>query len=131
MSSWPIEPIPDPDRLFLRVLAQYVVASKVQPGAFRAHVTGTSTEWEKYATPRETRSRAQSKPPSHYGVCFVIAGRVRTIPGLTVEHTPTERNRAHATIFGTLPAPDVDLTTVREVLAAAAPLLIHPNEPVR
>jgi hypothetical protein len=71
------------------------------PGAFRDHGHGMSTNWQKYCeTPEEARSKA--KDPVANGVVTLIAGDVRQISPLTVEHSPDrERNdRSHTDVVG-------------------------------
>lgn len=70
------------------------------PGAFRNQGEGMSTDWEKYATRRETRERAPK--PELNAVVQLQVGRVREVPGQEVEHTPDveRRNRAHTDVFG-------------------------------
>lgn len=59
-----------------------------------------STDWEKYATPHETRRRAQR--PGHNAVVTLHVGSVRQLPEQQVEHTPkvAEDNRAHTDVYG-------------------------------
>ena len=57
-----------------------------------------STDWEKYATANECRNRA--KAPADNAVIRVNAGRIRRIPGQTVEHAPIPENRAHTEVYG-------------------------------
>jgi hypothetical protein len=59
-----------------------------------------STDWEKYATPEETRNRA-TKNSGIYGVVSMVTGEVRKVPNQKVEHTPNyPTNRAHTDVFG-------------------------------
>ena len=55
-----------------------------------------STNWEKYSTAEQTRGQ----PPQSNGVVALVSGDVRTIPGLSVEHTPSAENRAHTDVLG-------------------------------
>ena len=68
--------------------------------AFRNHGEGMSTDWEKYATPRDTRRRARQ--PEFNAVVSLHVGSVRQLPEQQVEHTPdVERdNRAHTDVYG-------------------------------
>lgn len=95
---WPIEEIPDEDRLFMRVHFENIVDGEPGPGAFRDHGGGMSTDWEKYSTPEESQGRAQR--PELYGVISLVTGEVRSIPSLTVVHEPLDDNRAHTEVFG-------------------------------
>jgi hypothetical protein len=59
-----------------------------------------SVDWEKYATPQETRARARK--PTENAVVRFEAGKVRALPGQSVEHSPDEEtgNRAHTDVSG-------------------------------
>lgn len=57
-----------------------------------------SVDWEKYSTAEEARLRA--KEPEKNGIVALIAGRVRAIDNLIVEHEPILSNRAHSGIHG-------------------------------
>ena len=59
---------------------------------------GLSTDWCRYSNPQETQARTGR--PEKYGVVAMLAGTVRTIPGLTLEHDPLPDNRAHSNIYG-------------------------------
>jgi hypothetical protein len=98
--DWPQEEIPDQAQLFMRVHDMWRKDVDVNPGAFKNHNGGMSTDWAKYSTPEETRQRARS--PDRNAVVSLGVGAVRAIPGQEVVHTPdTERrNRAHTDVFG-------------------------------
>jgi hypothetical protein len=100
VQEW-IEHIPDPDRMFMRVHAQWLrpPARALHAGVFREIEGAISTDWEKYSSAQETRSRAK-KNPSQNGVIALVAGDVRGIEGLSVEHEPIRSNRAHSGIHG-------------------------------
>lgn len=67
-----------------------------------------STDWEKYSSPTETRARSKRQPPSEYGVAEMIAGEVRSLPGLSVVHSPVQgENRAHVDVIGDKRDPEV------------------------
>ena len=59
---------------------------------------GISTDWEKYAEPRDSLSRA----PENFkgGVIDLKVAQVLEIPNQTVEHTPSNVNQAHTSIKG-------------------------------
>lgn len=57
-----------------------------------------STDWEKYATPEETRARGRN--PLQQAVVEFLAGEVRNLSGQTVEHKPDDDNRAHTEVVG-------------------------------
>jgi hypothetical protein len=61
-----------------------------------------SVDWDKYSSPEETRQRAIGNPLERYGVVEFQAGQVRSIEGLSVEHSPDHEfnNRAHSSILG-------------------------------
>lgn len=122
ISDWPIESIPDEDRLSGRVPKSRVIDGWPDLGMFSngnppgGGRPGLSTDWNKYATPEETRARSPRKAPDDYAVIFFIAGMVRTLPLQTVEHTPwcnepeipeLPDNRAHSDIFGPKTAKDL------------------------
>lgn len=56
-----------------------------------------STDWERYATPRETQKRG--RVPAENGVVALPVGGVRSLPQV-VEHSPTDANRAHTDVIG-------------------------------
>lgn len=98
---WPKEDIPDTDLLFMRVhIKTYAAKGKLSLGAFQNHDGGMSTDWNKYATPTETRSRGR-RPADEYAVVQMQAGKIRAVPGQVVEHNPIyPTNRAHTEVFG-------------------------------
>lgn len=111
MSAWPKEEIPDSDRLFMRVHRIFVQGRGLAPGVFRDHETGMSTDWEKYATSRETLERARK--PGDNGVISFVTGAVRSIAELQVEHEPLyPDHRAHTEILGQK-SPEVRLKLLR------------------
>jgi len=97
VTEW-IEQIPDHDRLFLRVHITWVPDRKIVPGIFREHGGAMSVDWEKYSTAEETRLRGRD--PEKNGVVSLVAGAVRAIEQMTVEHEPIRSNRAHSGIHG-------------------------------
>jgi hypothetical protein len=106
MNDWPVEEIPDPDGLFYRVSIGWLRPGdlRIAPGIFRENRGSISSDWEKYSTAAQTRSR-QGRPES-FAVIRMIAGFVREIDGLTVLHSPIQNidpqldNRAHSSICG-------------------------------
>ena len=98
VESWPQEPIPDEDKLFMRVHRQWTRDGNPIPGAFQNRGKGMSTDWARYSTPAETLNRA--KKPEENGVLKFSVGEVRAIPNQTVEHTPIKMNRAHTDVSG-------------------------------
>jgi len=120
LAGWPIEEIPDQDRLFMRVHRIFVSQGKLAPGVFRDHGGGMSTDWERYSTAAETLRRAAA--PSNNGVIQLVAASVSAIARLTVEHTPIVSNRAHADVFGE------KTTEVRLRLKRVAHWAILPSE---
>jgi hypothetical protein len=97
VQEW-VEDIPNPDRLFMRVPVQWLPARALHPGVFREIEGAISTDWEKYSTAQAARERARN--PVQNGVIAIVAGDVRDIEGLTVEHEPISKNRAHCGIHG-------------------------------
>ncbi len=109
--SFPIELIPDTDKLFYRIHTQYIdytesdAKKKIKPGAFdpipKPDGTEMSVDWSKYSTSIETQNRARK--PERVGVVSFVVGEVRSQPTLLkVEHRPT-LNQAHSIIFDVLP----------------------------
>lgn len=103
---WAKEEIPDEDFLFLRVHKSLIrLDGTAAPRVFQCHGGGMSTNWSKYATPEKTRDEVSKwgKKPANYSVLALVAGEVRAIDGLEVEHTPDVENdnRAHTDVRGT------------------------------
>ena len=101
MNGWPVEKIPDTDKLFMRVERSYVRNGEFIPGAFRNNPPddgGMSTDWENYSTPEDTRERARI--PANNGVIEMLVEDVRKIPGQSVKHTPALDNRSHTDVYG-------------------------------
>lgn len=109
---WPSEPVSPQDLLFMRVHKQYLR----RPGRISASCirnrrdsatgrVGMSTDWSKYATPEECRTRARG--PDDNGVIEMGAGGIeQEIPEQKVEHTPIQGrddipdDRAHTDVIG-------------------------------
>lgn len=100
VTDWPAEQIPDLAQLFMRVHKTWSRNGSVSLSAFKNHANGMSTDWEKYSTAHQTRSRA--KNPGVNAVVSLDVGSVRNIPGQSVQHTPDREfnNRAHTDVFG-------------------------------
>lgn len=99
--DWQPEQIPNQDHLFMRVHKTWRKADgSLALSAFKDHGGGMSTDWQKYATPQETRRRA--KQPADNAVVTLHVGSVRQLPEQQVEHTPDieRNNRAHTDVFG-------------------------------
>lgn len=101
--TWPVEDLPDRDNLYLRVHRRWFgTDDALDLGCFRnqpdERTGGMSTDWSRYATPEQTRTRARS--PIDNAVVALTVGDVRTIPGQRVEHSPTIDNRAHTDVWG-------------------------------
>ena len=98
--EWPSEEIPDSDQLFMRVHEMWRRGESVSPGAFQNHNGAMSVDWERYAEPYETRRRAQA--PEKNAVVSLRVGKVRSVPGQVVQHTPDidRKNRAHTDVAG-------------------------------
>lgn len=98
---WPKEDIPDTDLLLMRVhIKTHAAKGMLSLGALQNRDGGMSTDWNKYATPSETRSRGR-RPKDEYAVIQMQVGEVRAVPNQVVEHTPIyPTNRAHTEVFG-------------------------------
>ena len=122
---WEAEPIPDNDHLYLRVHVNGLDAERqLHPGIFRDR-NGMSTDWSRYSTPEEARAR--SGKPELNGLVALVAGIVRSVEGLSVQHTPLPANRAHTDVHG-IGTSDPRKTELRERLFDRAALvwLIEP-----
>lgn len=106
---WEVEPIPDGDKLFIRVHKQNLLVNNqgkvvMSPGALRKKFVdpGLSVDWSRYATPEETRARTGKA--ELYGVKEAVVGDVRAIASTHVEHAPIQAesgelgNRAHSQV---------------------------------
>jgi hypothetical protein len=71
---------------------------QLHPGVFRENEGAISLDWSKYATANQTRYRAFR--PENNGIIALVAGQVRSISGLSVDHEPLKLNRAHSGIHG-------------------------------
>lgn len=99
-------PIPNGDKLFVRVHETMLnKRNELHAGVFRQQGSdGLSCDWSALCTPEETRQRAHE--PERNGVLSLVAGEVRSVAGLEVEHDPkpategTEANPAHSLITG-------------------------------
>ena len=98
VNAWPSEPIPNFHDLFMRVHRQWTKNGLPMPGAFKNRDDGMSTDWAKYSTSDETRSRGRN--PADNGVVRMQVGTVRDLPDQRVEHTPESNNRAHTDVLG-------------------------------
>ncbi len=98
MSKWLVEQIPDCHDLYRRFHRNWLRKGKLKPGFFVFWGSGMSVEWSKYSTPADARNRARE--PAANGVVSMRAGEVRAIDDLSVEHTPSNANRAHSTVYG-------------------------------
>ncbi len=94
------EIIQDQDSVFRNVHKNWFDEDgTIMPGAFRSSDdSGVSVNWSKYSTPEESRNKA--KTPSDNAVISLVAGEVRSIDSLRLEHTPISNNIAHSSIFG-------------------------------
>jgi hypothetical protein len=69
-----------------------------------------SVDWDRYATPHQTRDRART--PKDNAVISMVVGAVRAVEGLALEHEPVQENsfdeggnllppnRAHCEVLG-------------------------------
>lgn len=123
---WPIEPIPDDGRVFMRAHRQHFSQGELGHGVFRRREEGLSVDWDRYSTAEDTRARANSDPKDN-AVISLLVGCIRKIHPLTVDHDPIsvppeERNRAHSLIRN-LPEAS-DLTEARFKLRRCAKIAI-------
>ena len=111
--TWPIEPIPGTDNVFMRAHRVHFRKGELQPGVFRQHGDGMSVDWKKYSTSQETRNR--SAKPLENAVIRASVGRIREISGLDVQHKPDRErsNRAHSNVVGLPPHHTPELVEVR------------------
>lgn len=131
--TWEKEQIPERDSLYYRVHVAIVPDGDLHPGVFREQGDSMSTDWAKYSTPEASRGRATE--PDKNGIVELMAGPVRAIEGMIVEHSPdvTRDNRAHTDIRGMSTAMgklsvDARKTFIRrELFATFNQWLIHPN----
>lgn len=98
------EEIPDEAVLYRRV-HQKKLNKTGQPraGAFtNAPDGGMSTEWNKYATPLDTKNRASHfrQDPAQFAVVSLPALGIRSLDGQRIAHTPRSFNCAHTDVFG-------------------------------
>jgi len=77
-----------------------LVDGELHTGVFRKHEM--STNWDKYATPKETVEQAvlYGKDPLDYSITVLVVGSVRSIETQVVEHDPIEKNQAHSLVIG-------------------------------
>jgi hypothetical protein len=100
MTNWPVEEIPDGDRLYMRIHKMFMIEGELQPSAFRDHGAGMSMHWSKYcASP--AIARAFAKWPIDNGVISLPVAPIREIP-LMVVHTPDNvlPDRSHTEVRG-------------------------------
>lgn len=101
--DWPIEPILDPDLLYMRVHRSFVIDGELIAGVFRDRPEAKnkmSTNWERYCkTPEEARAKA--KVPVDNGIIALKAGEIRQ-GRLGVEHSPdtVRLDRSHSDVVG-------------------------------
>jgi len=115
-----IEEIPDADSVFMRAHKDYIRDGDLMSGVFREQDGGMSVDWDRYATPEDTRARA--KTPSKNAVLSLSVAGIRKIRELDVKHTPEATNRAHSEVD--LPDDREDLTEVRLLLRRLAVIVI-------
>ncbi len=70
---------------------------KIATSGFQDRGGAMSTDWEKYARPSETQGRG--RVPTENGVVSLSVAGLRLLPQ-TVEHAPTDANRAHTDVAG-------------------------------
>lgn len=93
-----VEEIPDDHSLYMRIHRQFIKEGILQPGAFKNHGEGMSTDWSNYSIPSDTQNMARN--PFDNGVISLNVGETRLIPDQTVIHSPKDDNRAHTDVLG-------------------------------
>jgi hypothetical protein len=121
--DFPIENIPDADSVFMRAHKDYIRGGDLVPGVFREQDGGMSVDWDKYASPQDTKGRA--KNPANNAVLSLSVGGIRKIRDLDVKHTPEPNNRAHSEVD--LPDDREELTEARLLLRRLAAIVIPPD----
>jgi hypothetical protein len=108
MEQWPQEDIPDDGLLYIRVHKQNITKDgTIRLAAFKDQKDpnvpddpgALSSSWQKYCETPEL-ARAKARNPLDNGVAGAIAGEVRRVPPLTVEHKPFMVDRSHTDISG-------------------------------
>lgn len=132
--TWPSEPIPDGDHLYVFVHAQWIKHGRIVPFFFQNRPderTGAmSTDWSKYSTPEATRQRARK--PHLNAVGRLLVGQVRAIPLQDIVHTPIQNhptlpdNRAHTDVRGPKQETDLD---IQDHFAEICELILPVPEP--
>ena len=94
LMGWPIEYIPDEDRLFRRIAPIWYSKEedRVLSGAFND--PNMSVNWEQYITAED----AVRKYPEHH--LSAIRAKVPRAKSLEVKHTPSRFNRSHGSVLG-------------------------------
>lgn len=102
MAEFEKEEVPDGDTLFMRIHRMWVRDGDLNPGTFRNHGDGMSTDWSKYSDPAQTKNRVVNydKDPDNYGVLSMNVEKVRQIPDQIVVHKPLDDNRSHTDVEG-------------------------------
>lgn len=100
--NWPVEDIPDEDRLYMWAHRNYIdpKTGDFGPGMFRIRSgeDGMSTAWSKYSTAEQLHRRA--KKPQDNAIIVMRVGEVRAIPNQVVRHKPLPDHQAHSEIEG-------------------------------
>ncbi len=105
---WPVEDIPDADLLFYRIHQNQLIAGAVHRGCFRERgdagkPVSMSTDWSRYSTPLESRSRARL--PADNLIVALQVGDVRALEHVSVVHSPVQDhptqldNRSHTDVL--------------------------------
>lgn len=92
--GWPVESIPDDDRLFRRIPPVWYnkEEDRVTSAAFRD--PDMSVNWEKYITPEN----AVRKYPAHY--LAALTAKTPRAKSLEVKHSPSRLQHSHSSILG-------------------------------
>jgi hypothetical protein len=103
-TPYPVETIPPDGTVYRRVWYGFVHDGQIQVNAFKDakpltphERPGMSVFWEKYAAPEDA---VADFDPGRDWVVALVAGKIRMIDRLAVEHTPTARSQAHSDVYG-------------------------------
>lgn len=125
---WDSEDIPSSDTLYYRAHRTFYgkrwPLDSIPPTCFMNRPkddpdAGMSTDWSKYASPEESRSRARQ--PIDNAVVALTVADVHAVPGQRVAHTPQPDNRAHTDVFGDKSDPEVQ-TLLSRIARLVIPL---------
>ena len=114
---WPIEEIPDADRLYMRVHRQWFKGTASHPASSRTVRTKPPARCRPTgaSTPRREETRARARRPELNAVIELVVGEVRAIPEQVVRHAPIQvhpvlpNNRPHTNVAGPKETGDLEI----------------------